>query len=274
MTQVVLITGTSSGIGRECVYHFVNAGWHVIATARNLDDIKDLASDDVTTLALDVTKEDSMVAAVAEVERQFGPVDALVNNAGFGTMLPVEETPLQVMRDQFEVNVFGAQRLTQLVLPGMRQAGRGRIVNVSSTAGHVVVPMMGSYSASKFAMRAFTTALAMEVKPFGIQACLVEPGVIKTAFGQRSQAERHKHTDMEHSPYRHLHEKWDNMRMTQGGAHPRVIARQILHAASAKRPRFHYFAPFEAKAGNFLKRTLPDSVLNGLMGRHFWKGNK
>lgn len=271
MTKVVLITGTSSGIGRECVPHFVDAGWHVVATARNLADIADLACEQVTTMSLDVTNESSMKAAVAEVERLFGRLDALVNNAGFGTMLPVEETPLQVMRDQFEVNVFGAQRLTQMVLPSMRQAGRGRVVNVSSTAGHVVIPMMGSYSASKFAMRAFTTALAMEVKPFGIKACLVEPGVIKTEFGKRSQLERHKHTDLEHSAYRHLHEKWDNMRTGQGGAHPRVIARQILHAANAKRPRFHYFAPLEAKAGNLLKRLLPDKALNALLGRHFWK---
>lgn len=269
--NVVLVTGTSSGIGRESVHHLAEAGCKVIATARNLADIEDLASEQVDILPLDVSDEKSMVTAVDEVVRRYGRIDGLVNNAGYGTMLPVEETPMNVMRAQFDVNVFGLHRLTQLVLPHMRQQGSGRIVNVSSIAGHVSVPMMGSYCATKHAVRALTIALDAEIKPHGLHASLIEPGVIKTKFGQRSQAERHQHSNVHESAYKPLHDKWENMRMTQGGAHPKVIAKRIVHACTAKRPKLHYFAPWDAKSANILKRLAPDAAINWGMRTYFWK---
>jgi NAD(P)-dependent dehydrogenase (short-subunit alcohol dehydrogenase family) len=266
--KVAIVTGTSSGIGRETVQHLVNAGIHVIATARNTADIADLKSEMVTTARLDMLDEPSMIAVVSETMATFGRIDALVNNAGYGMMLPVEETPLEAMQAQFDVNVFGVHRLTQLVLPHMRAAGHGRIVNVSSIAGHISLPMMGPYCASKFALRALTTALDGEVRPYGIRACLVEPGVIKTSFGKRSEQERTSRTPPD-SPYPWLHKKWAGKRAGQNGAHPRVIAKRITHACNARRPKFHYFAPLDAKATNILKRLLPDAALNWIIRRYF-----
>ncbi|MFO1532629.1 MAG: SDR family NAD(P)-dependent oxidoreductase, partial [Thermoplasmatota archaeon] len=162
---VVLDSGCSSGIGRESVLHLRKAGALVVATARDVASIRDLeAPGDVEALRLDVTSEADRAAAVAEVLRRHGRIDALVNNAGFGATRAVEDTPVEQLRSIFEVNLFGAHDLARRVLPGMRAQGHGRIVNVSSVAGHIPVPMLGAYCASKFALRALTEAMDNEVR--------------------------------------------------------------------------------------------------------------
>ena len=184
MTTAVLITGTSSGIGRATAQRLARrADLTVYATARRTEAITDLAEAGARILELDVTDEKSMRAAVEAVEADHGSVGALVNNAGYGEYGTIEETGLDGVRRQFETNVFGLARMTQLVLPGMRAAGRGRIVNVGSMGGRFVFPAGGYYHASKYAVEAITDALRFETAPFGIKVSLIEPGLIRTGFG-------------------------------------------------------------------------------------------
>ena len=180
--SVVLITGCSSGFGRAAATHLAGRGHTVIATARRLDDLADLAAAGCHTLALDVTDEASMRGAVEAIEASHGRIDVLVNNAGYSQSGAVESVPLARTRAQFETNVFGPLRLTQLVLPGMRRRGAGRIVNVSSMGGRLVFPGGGVYHASKYALEALSDALRYELRPFGIAVVLIEPGLIKTNF--------------------------------------------------------------------------------------------
>jgi NAD(P)-dependent dehydrogenase (short-subunit alcohol dehydrogenase family) len=180
--HVVLITGCSTGIGRAAALHLAATGHTVVATARRVGDLADLAAAGCHTLALDVTDEASMRGAVEAVEAAHGRIDALVNNAGYSQSGAVESVPLAKTRAQFETNVFGPLRLTQLVLPGMRRRGAGRIVNISSMGGRLVFPGGGVYHASKYAIEALSDALRYELRPFGIRVVLVQPGLIRTRF--------------------------------------------------------------------------------------------
>ena len=174
----VLITGCSSGIGQAAALALHEAGRTVVATARNPDTLSGLAARGLRTLALDVTDESSMRAAVDAA----GPIDVLVNNAGYGLYGTVEQLPMAEIRRQFETNFFGLVRLTQLVLPGMRAAGGGRILNVSSMGGRATLPGGAFYHASKYAVEALSDALRMEVARFGIHVVLIEPGPVRTPW--------------------------------------------------------------------------------------------
>src|SRR5688572_21364106 len=184
MPGPVLITGCSTGIGRAAAGRLARSGMTVYATARRLDSIEDLARAGCRTLALDVTDEDSMRAAVEEVERAEGAVGALVNNAGYSQSGAVETVPLDDVRRQFETNVFGLLRMCQLVLPGMRREHTGRIVNVSSMGGKLTFPGGGVYHATKHAVEALSDALRFEVRGFGVHVSIIEPGLIKTRFAE------------------------------------------------------------------------------------------
>jgi NAD(P)-dependent dehydrogenase (short-subunit alcohol dehydrogenase family) len=177
--RTVLITGCSTGIGRATALRLVGGDWTVYATARQPATLDELSAAGCRVLALDVTSEDSMVAALESVE---GGVDVLINNAGYSQSGALETLPLESVRRQFETNVFGLLRLTQLVLPGMRQKGAGTIVNVSSMGGRLTFPGGGAYHATKYAVEALSDALRMEVARFGIDVICVEPGLIRTEF--------------------------------------------------------------------------------------------
>jgi NAD(P)-dependent dehydrogenase (short-subunit alcohol dehydrogenase family) len=180
----VLVTGCSSGIGAATAARLARRGHTVYATARHPGTLADLVAAGAHTLALDVTDERSMSAAVNAVVGSHGRVGALVNNAGYGAYGAVEETALDQVRAQFETNVFGLARLVQLVLPSMRAHGSGRIVNVSSMGGRLTFPFGGYYHASKHAVEALSDALRQEVRPFGVAVSVVEPGLIRTRFGE------------------------------------------------------------------------------------------
>jgi NADP-dependent 3-hydroxy acid dehydrogenase YdfG len=182
VSKAVLITGCSTGIGRATAERLAAKGHTVYATARRLESIADLETKGCRTLALDVTDEQSMKAAVRAVEDAEGAVGALVNNAGYSQSGAVESLDLDAVRVQFETNVFGLVRLCQLVLPGMRRQRFGRIVNISSIGGKVVFPGGGAYHGTKHAVEAFSDALRFEVKGFGVGVVIVEPGLIKTEF--------------------------------------------------------------------------------------------
>jgi short-subunit dehydrogenase len=181
-TAPVLLTGCSTGIGRAAAQHLLRGPRPVYATARDAGTLQELKDAGARTLDLDVTDEDSMRAAVDAVEQEHGAVGVLVNNAGYGEYGPVEEVPLDAVRRQFETNVFGLLRLTQLVLPAMRAAGRGRIVNMGSMGGRMTLPGGGVYHASKYAVEALSDALRFETRGFGIDVVVVAPGPVRTAF--------------------------------------------------------------------------------------------
>ena len=183
-SKAVLITGCSTGIGRKTAEHLAGRGWTVYATARRPESIADLEQKGCRTLALDVTDEDSMTAAVRAVEEAEGAVGVLINNAGYSQSGAVEEVPMDQVRRQFETNVFGLLRMCQLVLPGMRRQGFGKIVNISSMGGRLVFPGGGIYHGTKFSVEAISDAMRWEVRGFGIDVILIEPGLIKTEFGE------------------------------------------------------------------------------------------
>ena len=184
ISRAALVTGCSSGIGRATAERLAASGWTVYATARKPETLSDLEARGCRTLALDVTDEASMRAAVEAIESEHGAVGVLVNNAGYSQSGAIETVPMDKVRDQFETNVFGLVRLCQLVLPGMRRQRWGKIVNLSSMGGKLVFPGGGFYHATKYAVEAISDALRFEVKGFGVDVILIEPGLIRTAFGE------------------------------------------------------------------------------------------
>src|ERR671933_1788085 len=184
VSKAVLITGCSTGIGRATAERLAGRGHTVYATARRPESIADLEAKGCRTLALDVTDEDSMRAAVAAVEEAEGAVGALVNNAGYSQSGAIEDVSMEKVRRQFETNVFGLVRMCQLVLPGMRRQGFGRIVNLSSMGGRFTFPGGGFYHATKHSVEAICDALRFEVRGFGVEVVVIEPGLIRTGFAE------------------------------------------------------------------------------------------
>ena len=193
MSKVVLVTGASSGMGHEAAILLAKEGHHVYAGARRVGRMADLADHGITAVELDVTKGDDNERVVNQVIEGEGRIDILINNAGFGLYGPVEDVALEDARYQFEVNLFGLAHLTQLVLPHMREQGSGRIVNISSVGGRVFSPFGAWYHATKHALEGWSDCLRLETAPFNIQVVLVEPGLIKTDFGDVAGAELSKH---------------------------------------------------------------------------------
>jgi NADP-dependent 3-hydroxy acid dehydrogenase YdfG len=187
-SKAVLVTGCSSGIGRATALRLARSGWTVYASARRPETLAELADAGCRTLALDVTDEDSMRAAVATVEQAEGAVGVLINNAGYSQSGAIETVPMEAVRRQFETNVLGLVRLTQLVLPKMRAQRWGKIVNLGSMGGRLTLPGGGYYHATKYALEAISDALRFELRGFGIDVVLLEPGLITTEFGTAATA--------------------------------------------------------------------------------------
>ena len=189
MKKTVLVTGASSGFGRETVKLFVNKGWNVIATMRSPEKEEELSKlEGVAVVRLDVTDKDSIREAVEAGVRQFGGIDVLVNNAGYGAFGALEAAPDDVIRQQFEVNLFGLIDVTKAVLPGMRARKSGVIINVSSVGGRLTFPFATLYHATKFAVEGLTESLQYELNPLGIRTKIVEPGGYRTNFAGRSMS--------------------------------------------------------------------------------------
>ena len=267
----VLVTGCSSGIGQATVQALLRGPHPVWATARKVETLTDLAAAGARVLALDVTDEASMVAAVREVEDTHGPFGGLVNNAGYGEYGPVEEVPIDAVRRQFETNVFGLLRLTQLVLPGMRAAGRGRFVNVSSMGGRMTLPGGGVYHASKYAVEALSDALRFETRGFGIAVSVVAPGPVRTAFGDAATAA--PESDGPYAAFRRgvadrnaaaYHDP-----KARGLLEPEVVADVIVTVLESSRPRARYPVGFVSRETDGARRVLPTSVWDALLRRQY-----
>jgi NAD(P)-dependent dehydrogenase (short-subunit alcohol dehydrogenase family) len=262
----ILITGCSSGIGRATALHLARRGSTVYATARRLESIADLERAGCRTLALDVLDEESMRAAVAAVEAEHGSVGALVNNAGYAVSGAIEAVPLDAVRTQFETNVFGYVRMAQLVLPGMRRAGNGRIVNVSSVAGRVTMPGAGAYAASKYAIEAISDALRFEVRGFGVDVVVIEPGPIRTEFTASAN------TALERAgtgPYAAFHAAIAKADAETDDSFiagtPEQVARTIERALDAGRPRPRYRVTLVAHVLPKIRGVLGDRAFDAFL---------
>ena len=274
--RTVLITGCSSGIGRATALRLARGDWTVYATARRLEAIADLADSGCRLLELDVTDDASMRAAVAEID---GPLYGLVNNAGYSLSGAVEGVDLDEARRQFETNVFGLVRLTQLVLPGMRARRSGRIVTIGSMGGRLTFPGGGWYHASKHALEALSDALRFELQGFGVDVVLVQPGLIRTGFADTvvgGIAERAAVGEGD-GPYATFDA---SVAAATAGAYEggmaRVlggdgddVARVVERALAARRPRTRYRVTSSARLLLTLRRLLPDRAWHALVGRTY-----
>lgn len=276
----VLITGCSSGIGHATALRLAAKGDRVYATARRPDQIADLAEAGCKTLALDVDDDASMSAAVSAIEAESGPIGALVNNAGYSQSGALETLPMERLRAQFETNVFGLVRMCQLVLPGMRTAGRGHIVNLSSMGGKLTFPGGGAYHATKHAVEALSDALRFEVSGFGIKVVIVEPGLIVTNFGQTATGSL---ADAGATASASSVDPYAEFNATVGaatagvyegpmrhlGGGPESVAKVIDLAISSSNPRPRYKVTASARVLMGLRSLLPDRAWDAVMRGQF-----
>ena len=260
--KVALVTGASSGIGESAAILLHNAGFKVYGAARRVEKMKALEERGISIIALDLTNEASMVDCVNTIREEEGSIDVLVNNAGYGSYGAIEDVPLAEARRQFDVNIFGLARLTQLVLPGMREKRYGRIVNISSMGGRVFTPFGGWYHATKHALEGWSDCLRLEVREFGIDVVVVEPGGIKTEWGHIAADNLKKtsgegaYAEMATRSAESTARMYNSNRLT----HPDVIGRAILKAVTARRPRRRYVKGMGAKPALFVRRWFGDGV--------------
>jgi NADP-dependent 3-hydroxy acid dehydrogenase YdfG len=270
-SRTVLITGCSSGIGHATASHLNERGWSVYATARRPEAIADLAEAGCRTLALDVTDEASMQAAVDQVTAD-GPLGALVNNAGYSQSGAIESVEMDSIRRQFETNVFGLIRMCQLVLPGMREAGAGRIVNISSMGGRLTFPGGGIYHATKHAVEAISDALRFEVHGFGVDVVCIEPGLITTEFGNAALGSIAEGAASE-GPYAEFNARvgamtagvYESGALAKLGGGPEVVARKIERALTSRRPRPRYKVTASAHLAIAQRRLVSDRMWDAMM---------
>ncbi|MFC8362965.1 oxidoreductase [Streptomyces griseorubiginosus] len=268
-TKTALVTGASSGIGEATALKLQELGYTVYGAARRTDRLHSLTDRGIRPLAMDVTDDASMQAGIEKIVTETGRIDVLVNNAGYGSYGALEDVPLEEARYQFEVNVFGAIRLTQLALPHMRARRSGTVVNVTSIGGKIHTPLGGWYHGTKFALEALSDCLRVEAKPFGIDVVVIEPGGIATEWGGIAADKLEKSST-------------DGAYATQAGAvasslrseanakrnsPPSVIADTIGRAVTARRPRTRYAKGFGARPLITLRRILPDRAFDAAISR-------
>ncbi|MGE5276087.1 MAG: SDR family oxidoreductase [Acidobacteriota bacterium] len=271
------MTGASSGIGRATALHLVNNGFRVFAGVRKKKDAESLEAEGgahLVPIELDVTSADSIAAAERRVRESVGRLDGLVNNAGIGIAAPVEAVPMDALRRSFEVDVFGQIGVIQAFLPLIRR-GRGRIVNMGSVGGHITMPFGGVLCGAKSAFGALSDALRLELHPFGIRVCLIEPGAISTPavekmFGdvEGAIASFPPEDARRYGPmYREFSRR--SYELESNGSPPEVVARAVCHALTARRPRARYPVGKHARLLGTLGRVMPDRPLDSIRRRLF-----
>lgn len=275
--KIVLITGATAGIGRYVALHLARKGMRVYATGRNQAALESLRKEgrglDLLTLRLDVTSE----ASIREVQQRIDAdtdgygVDVLVNNAGYGLAGPLEHISDAELRRQYDTNVFGLMAVTRAFVGQMRERGSGRILNVSSVGGRVTFPFMGAYNSTKYAIESLSDALRNELAAFGVRVVLIEPGVIRSEFGDRAMNELSRYRDAS-SPYAPVLARADEIQKQSEAqaVGPRCVAEAIEHASLARRPRARYVAPRRTYAVLAMMKWLPtawvDAAMRALFG--------
>lgn len=265
--KTALVTGASSGMGKEIAKRLLKDGFRVYVAARHVEKMADLATLGARTLRLDISKEEQIKAAVDTILAEAGGVDVLVNNAGFGLYGPIEDIGIDEARYQFDVNVFGPARLTQLLLPAMRKKGAGTIVNITSMGGKIYTLLGGWYHATKHALEGWSDCLRLELAPFGIRVVVVEPGLIETAFGDVAADGLVKRSGS--GPYAELAQAVDkSTKAAYGhgrGTDPDVIARIVSQAVRSKKPRTRYVAGKYAKPMIMIRTWLGDRIFDRMI---------
>jgi NAD(P)-dependent dehydrogenase (short-subunit alcohol dehydrogenase family) len=264
MKKVVLITGASAGMGKETARLLLQQGYIVYGAARRIEKMTDLQPQGLKVLAMDVADEQSMRSGVDTIIRTEGRIDVLVNNAGFGSYGALEDVPMEEARYQLQVNLFGPARLIQLVLPYMRHQRSGKIINISSTGGKAAMPLGGWYHASKFGLEGYSDSLRMEVKPFGIDVVVIEPGGIQTEWGDIAMNNLAK-TSAD-SAYHQLitaaRRMTEKIKQNNKMPSPVIIAELISKVLSARKPKTRYVTGYMAGIVLFMKRWLSDRMFD------------
>ncbi|MBU2533968.1 MAG: SDR family NAD(P)-dependent oxidoreductase [Alphaproteobacteria bacterium] len=266
--RTVLITGCSSGIGLASARVLRDRGWRVMATARNQTDIERLRDDEkLEAVHIDLADPVSIAACANEVlQRTGGQVDALFNNAAYGQPGAIEDLPVDALRAQFEVNVFGTHDLTRRLIPSMRAAGRGRIVQCSSVLGIIAAPYRGAYCASKFALEALSDVMRLELADSGIDVSIIEPGPIRSRFVDNAVAAARRWIDIEGSRHHARYEKMLDA-LAAGGRQqfklePEAVSAKLVHALESKRPKARYYVTVPTYMAVIARRTLPVKVID------------
>lgn len=268
--KTLLVTGCSSGIGQCCARGMKARGWRVFATARKADDLAALERDGLEAIHLDYANAGSVEACAAEVARRTdGKLLALFNNGAYGQPGAVEDLPREVLRAQFEANVFGWHQLTRLCLPLMRANGAGRIVNNSSILGLTAMKWRGAYNASKFAVEALSDTLRLELRGSGIHVVLIEPGPIASRFTEHALQAFEANIDAERSVYRAAYER-QRARLGRGGSMrfklgPEAVLAQLIKALEAPRPRRRYYVTVPTYIMAYARRFLPPPLLDRVL---------
>ncbi|BCX88770.1 hypothetical protein MIN45_P1139 [Methylomarinovum tepidoasis] len=266
--DTVLITGCSSGIGYVTAKALKERGYRVFASARKPEDVERLQDEGFEAVRLDLDDPASIQAAVEQVLAwSGGTLDALFNNGAWGQVGAVEDLSRDVLRAQFETNLFGTQELTNRILPVMRRQGRGRIIYNSSVLGFIALPYRGAYVASKFALEGLADCLRLELYGTGIHVVLVEPGPILTKFRDNAYRKFKENIDVEHSPHRAVYERMEAKLQKKGPVAPftlppEAVAQKVIHALEAPRPKIRYYVTFPTYLFAFLRRVLPFRLLD------------
>lgn len=265
--KTALVTGASSGMGKAIAKRLLADGFDVYVAARSVDKMADLSSLGATPLKMDISKDEEITAAVEAILRESGGVDVLVNNAGFGLYGPVEDIGIDEARYQFEVNVFGAARLTQLLLPAMRKKGAGTIVNITSMGGKIYTLLGAWYHATKHALEGWSDCLRLELAPFGINVVVVEPGLIETGFGDvvsdglLKRSGQGAYAKLTHAVAKATKDAYGKGR----GTDPSVIADIVSGAVATKRPRTRYVAGKYAKPMILIRSWFGDRMFDRMI---------
>ena len=269
----IIVTGCSSGIGAHCARALKRDGWRVFATVRKAEDLASLEADGIEALSMDDTRPDTIAALVEAVrERTDGRIDALFNNGAYGQPGAVEDISTDVLREQFETNLFGWHELTRRVVPLMRRQGHGRIVNCSSILGLLPYRYRGAYTASKYALEGLMVTMRMELDGSGVHVSLIEPGPIASRFTANALAKIEEHVDLENSAHsieykRQLARLGGNGQKNPHRLGPEAVYDVLTHALTASRPKPHYLVTTPARQGALLKRLLPADLFYRLMRR-------
>jgi short-subunit dehydrogenase len=267
MKKVALITGASSGMGKSTANILHSQGYTVYGAARRTDEMNDLKAKGMGVVSLDLTNDTSIIEAVNSILEKEGRIDILINNAGYGSYGAVEDVTLDEARRQFEVNLFGMARLTQLVLPGMRKQKSGRIVNISSMGGKIYTPLGAWYHATKHAVEGWSDCLRLELKGFGIDVVIVEPGIIKTPWGKIA-AENLKKTSGTGAYANFANKIAMNFEKMQTGnqmTDVEVLGKTIAKAATDKKPKTRYVKGNMAKPAMAIRKWFGDNVYDKII---------
>lgn len=271
MHKPVLVTGASSGIGEATAVHLAHKGFRVYAAARRVDKLKvlsGLGQGRIIPIELDVTDEGSIERGMDEIKSHGQELFGLVNNAGVSVMGPIEQVPMNEWRRLYETNVFGVINVTRAVLPQMRAAGTGRIVNIGSVAGRIVAPFFGAYASSKHAIEGISDAMRRELKYHGIKVSLIRPGFINTPFGEQEQESLRPYLD-ESDPYMReleIFAAWHGQGHPNA-APPGIVADKVHHALTATHPHSRYTVPFKFVAYLMMRNLLPSAIVDRVFER-------